>query len=292
MGGDSGQDSGHLSPGLTWADYLDRLVDERGSLASLALDLSQLAGTPEDSASIERALRRLRQRGTKSGGFGVVAFPGIVPTSLPYDQEVLTNYEAGFKTEPAPGMTLNGSVFHYDYKNYQAFSIVGLSQSITNRPARINGAELELGARPVRGLTLQAFVTYLDTKVRGIILPFGRVADRVLPQAPKWSIGGRIQYAIPVGPGDITVQTDWKYDSFQYFSTFNAPIDREPGRVIGNARIAFKTNDEHWEVAAFANNITNKQYRVYNLDLSTALGISQQTFARPRWIGGSVTYTY
>jgi hypothetical protein len=68
MGGDSGQDSGHLSPGLTWADYLDRLIDERGSLAALALDLSQLAGTPEDSASIERALRRLRQRGTKSGG--------------------------------------------------------------------------------------------------------------------------------------------------------------------------------------------------------------------------------
>ena len=69
-------------------------------------------------AGLDEELKRL--------GFGVVAFPGIVPASLPYDQEVLTNYEAGFKTEPAPGMTLNGSIFHYDYKNYQAFSIVGL----------------------------------------------------------------------------------------------------------------------------------------------------------------------
>ncbi|MET3473223.1 iron complex outermembrane receptor protein [Novosphingobium sp. 1529] len=231
-------------------------------------------------------------RGTKSGGFGVQAFPGFDPSTLPYGQEVLTNYEAGFKTQPLPGMTFNGSIFHYDYKNYQAFTIVGLSQFITNRPARINGVELELGAHPLSGLSLQAFLTYLDTKVRNITLPAGRVTDRVMPQAPRWSIGGRIQYQFPVGPGDISLQTDWKYDDVQYFSTFNAPIDREPQRVVGNARVAFKTRDTHWEIAAFVNNLTDKWYRVYNLDLSGALGLGQQTFATPRWIGASISYKF
>ena len=42
---DTGQDSGHLAPGLTWADYLDHLIRDRSSLAAIALELSQLAGT-------------------------------------------------------------------------------------------------------------------------------------------------------------------------------------------------------------------------------------------------------
>ena len=230
-------------------------------------------------------------RGTKSGGFGVQAFQPIDPANLPYDQEVLTNYEAGFKTSPAVGVTFNGSVFHYDYKDYQAFSLEGLSQFITNRPAKVTGVELELGLRPVQGLTLNAFATYLDTKVRNISLPFGRVVDRVLPQAPEWSLGANMRYEAELqNAGTLTFQTDWKYDSSQYFSTFNAPTDREPSRIVGNARVSFETADERWEVAGFVNNLTDKEYRVFNLDLGAALGIGQQTFARPRWFGASVTY--
>ncbi len=55
-------------PGYTWADYIAQLVTEQGSLASLALALASLAPTPEDPASIERALRRLRKRGHLDGG--------------------------------------------------------------------------------------------------------------------------------------------------------------------------------------------------------------------------------
>ena len=232
-------------------------------------------------------------RGTKSGGFGVQAFQPIDPATLPFKEEVLTNYEAGFKLTLADRkLNLNGSIFYYDYKNYQAFEIINLSQFVTNKSANITGAELELYARPVRGLTLSGFLALLDTRVKDVRLPFGRVADRVMPQAPSLSYGGLVRYEFPVGPGSLSLQTDWKYDGKQYFSTFNAPIDREPSRVVGNARIAFRTSDDHWEVAAFVNNLTDKEYRIYNLDLSTTFGSSQQTFARPRWFGGSVKYSF
>ena len=231
--------------------------------------------------------------GTKSGGFGVQAFAPIAPATLPYDQEVLTNYEGGFKATFANRMvTFNGSVFHYDYKDYQAFSLEGLSQFVTNRPAKVTGFEGELTLRPATGLLLSAFLTHLDTKVKGITLPGGRVADRKMPQAPAWSLGGMLRYAFPVGPGSLAFQTDWKYDSAQYFSTFNAPIDHEDSHVVGNVRVSFETDDDRWVIAAFVNNVTDKEYRIYNLDLGAALGTSNQTYARPRWFGGSVTYNF
>ena len=38
----------------------------------------------------------------------------------------------------------------------------------------------------------------------------------------------------------------------------------------------------------FVNNVTDKDYRIYNMDVSSAGGIDQATYARPRWFGGSL----
>ncbi len=230
-------------------------------------------------------------RGTKAGGFGTTAFQPIDPATLPFKQEVLTNYEGGFKLTLFDRTThFNASIFHYDYKDYQAFTIVGLSQAIVNNNARVNGLEVEIDSRPAVGLYLQAFVSLLNTKVFGITLPSGRIADRVMPQAPKTSIGGQVRYEFSVGKGKAALQTDWKYNSSQWFSTFNAPVDLEAGYVVGNARASYTFDGGHWEAAVFVNNLTDKTYRIYNLDLTNPIGLTQSTFARPRWIGGSLTY--
>jgi hypothetical protein len=64
--------SGSLGPesgaGLTWAVLLDGLVASVGSLSAVAERLAETRGFTEDVGSIERALRRLRGRGTKPGG--------------------------------------------------------------------------------------------------------------------------------------------------------------------------------------------------------------------------------
>ena len=232
-------------------------------------------------------------RGTKSGGFGVQAFPPIDPQSLPYGQEVLTNYEAGVKLSLLNrAITLGAAGFYYDYKGYQAFSLKGLSQFVTNQPATVKGFEVELGLRPYRGLLLNIFASHLDAKVKDITLPAGRVTDREMPQAPSWSVGGLLRYEMDVLGGSLSAQTDWKYGSAQYFSTFNAPVDYEKGRIYGNVRLSYTTGDRHWTGAFFVNNVTDKDYRLYNLDVSSAGGIDQATYARPRWFGGSLTYTY
>jgi hypothetical protein len=64
-----GQDPGHTTAsGLSWREYVDEIVRERGSLALAALHLAERRGVEEDVGSVERGLRRLRERGSKDGG--------------------------------------------------------------------------------------------------------------------------------------------------------------------------------------------------------------------------------
>ena len=246
-------------------------------------------------------------RGTKAGGFGTVSSPvpytdnaavslatgAPLVQAIPFGQEVLTNWEGGFKLSLLNHTThFNGSVFFYNYQNYQAFQNIGVNQYITNHQAYEHGAEFEFNTRPVKGLYLGAFATFLSSKVKAITLPDGTLADRVLPQAPDFALGWQVHYQVPVGPGQLSIGTDWKYEAGSYFETNNAPDDYEPSRTVGNVRVAYAILDGKVEVAGFVNNVTDKQYRIYNLDLSGLLGASNQTYAKPRTWGASVTVRY
>ncbi len=223
-------------------------------------------------------------RGFRPGG---VNRRGSFP---PYDADYLTNYEAGAKFSFGRGSHFNVAGFHYKYRGYQAFTIVGLTQAIVNTNARVNGFEIDADIRPLPGLYFQSFLTYLDAMVFDITLPSGRVADRRMPQAPKLSFGGTLRYQTDIGTGTLALQTDWKRNGSSFFTAFNAPVDREAAYWIGNARASYRFNDDRIEIAAFVNNLTDTTYRIYNLDVTNPVGITQQTYARPRWAGASLTY--
>jgi iron complex outermembrane receptor protein len=61
---------------------------------------------------------------------------------------------------------------------------------------------------------------------------------------------------------------------------------------VGNVRVTYALHDGKYELAGFVNNVTDKRYRLYNLDLSGLLGSSNQTYARPRTWGASLTIKY
>lgn len=54
--------------GLTWADLLEQLVAEHGTLTQVAWKLVEQSKVELDVTSVERALRRLRNRGQRDGG--------------------------------------------------------------------------------------------------------------------------------------------------------------------------------------------------------------------------------
>jgi iron complex outermembrane receptor protein len=136
---------------------------------------------------------------------------------------------------------------------------------------------------------LNVGVAGLDTRVNGIALPSGEVVDRVMPQAPKWSANARARYEFPLVTGTLAVQADTKWDDWFYFSAFNAPVDYEKKHAVSNARVTYTPGNGSWDVAAFLNNAFNRQYRVYDLDLSS-IGLAESVYGPPRWWGITGTY--
>jgi hypothetical protein len=57
-----------MADGFVWGDYVDWLIAQAGSLAAVADRLAAHRAHKEDVGSIERALRRLRRRGSAGGG--------------------------------------------------------------------------------------------------------------------------------------------------------------------------------------------------------------------------------
>lgn len=63
------QKTGQEPPaGWGWREYLASLVEEHGTLTAVAWKLLERGDGPDDVASVERALRRLRERGQRDGG--------------------------------------------------------------------------------------------------------------------------------------------------------------------------------------------------------------------------------
>jgi iron complex outermembrane recepter protein len=234
-------------------------------------------------------------RGTKGGGWSAPSNPpGTDLLSdfvqiVAYQPETLTDYEIGTKHTLLDGRArLNADVFYYDYKNYQAFILRNFTQIIGNRDAVLKGGEFELAILPAAGVTVQVGVSALDTRIKDVILPDGSAADRVMPNAPKWSLNALARYEWRAGSGRLSAQVDTKWSAKQYLENINAPVDLESSYAVTNLRFGY-SSEQHWDITAWVRNVANKFYRVYNLDLS-GLGYDESVYGPPRWYG--VTFAY
>ena len=232
-------------------------------------------------------------RGAKGGGWSApTAFP-VDPAQLPYNEEKLTSYEAGFKSTFWDGKArLNGDVFYYTYKDYQGFFLDIATEVVENVNAREKGGELELALLPAHGLTLQLGLSHLETIVPFVPTPAGIYVPGQMPQAPHWSLNAVARYEWAVPGGQLSVEADGKYNSYQYLELLNAPVDLQPGYLVANTQLGFMSENGHWEVDAWVKNIGDKWYRMYNLDLSSVLGMNEGVYGPPRTYGLTGRYHF
>jgi len=93
-------------------------------------------------------------RGVKAGSYNAQLNGGLPtpPSAIKYGDETLWSYEGGFKlTLPNTSLRINGSLYYYDYKNYQSFLFTGVAGLVVNADARTIGGELNIQANPARG---------------------------------------------------------------------------------------------------------------------------------------------
>jgi iron complex outermembrane receptor protein len=110
--------------------------------------------------------------------------------------------------------------------------------------------------------------------------------------APHFSLNGIARYHFKVAGGhELALQVDSHYTGRQFFDLTNDPIATEGGNAVTNASIAFNEAGGHLSASVWARNLTNRQYRLYAVPV-TSLGQEQQMYGPPRWFGLSVGYKW
>jgi len=232
-------------------------------------------------------------RGAKGGGWSAPSSGFVDPATLPYRQEKLTSYEVGTKTTFWGGAArLNAALFYYDYKDYQGFFLDVATQVVENINAKVKGGELEFAVVPVHGLNLQLGLSHLESRALNVPTNAGDIVTTQMPQAPHWSANAEALYEWPWLGGQMSLEADAKYNARQYLELANAPVDLEGGYAVINSRVAYTTRNNRWVFSAYANNLADRWYRVYNLDLSGFLGIDQSVYGPPRTFGAGVRYQW
>jgi len=237
-------------------------------------------------------------RGYKAGGYNSRALSGNAPKA--YDPEFITSFELGFKSQWAEDrVILNGAVFHNKYKDIQLLSVLDLGggnvETVIENAAkgRIIGGELELTALPTDNLMVGVGLGMLDTKYTEVdesAASAGIVLGNEFINAPKVSANASGEYTLPVSAGNVIFHLDAVYRDKQFRDAVNTPELQADSYTLWNGRITFQAN-EHWVVAAFVTNITDK---IYVTNGVSVLGLEyiEAYYSRPREWGLTMTYNF
>jgi len=237
-------------------------------------------------------------RGVKAGSYNAPIFGGLpVPTSaIPYDEEILTSYEGGFKATFQNGKTrLNGAIFYYDYKGYQSLLFTGVSGVIVNADAENYGIELEVQTTPTDGLLLMLGGSWFDATVKDVPL---RVGSPLPPRdvkptyAPEFQLTGMARYEWAALGGTLSVQGDVSYSDEYYSGLRNFDADILDSYTMVGARIAWINAEGQWEFALSGKNLTDDRAAILGFDLATLCGCNQVNYRAPRWLGAAITYNF
>ncbi len=232
------------------------------------------------------------------------------PSSITVAPEFVTNYEIGFKSSWLDGqLRLNGAMFYMDYKDLQVRAynpsggLAGLGAiELSNAGAATSeGFELELSARPIEGLAITAGLGYVNaqfTDFEGLAAPRGGFIDasgNEIPLAPKITFNTAIQYDGTFGNGGSWMsRLEYNYVDERYAAE-GAVGTREyllPDYSVLNARIGFRTSDDHWGVYFWGKNLTNEQEPTEARFSAFITPRYAQRYLDPRTYGLSIGYQF
>ena len=238
-------------------------------------------------------------RGYQAGGF-----PARPPATsraflVPYDEEILSAWDAGIKAQFFENrVRLNVAGYYYDYKDQQISNYIAEANGFTIDNAgksRIRGIEFELRAAPTDSLDLMLnaawnngkFLEYTQTDPAT-----GRDVDvaeqRVHLRSPRHMVSGSARYSFPVTTaGNISAALNYRYVGAQYSNVNpNALAIRSyspNSHTLWDLRVQLDDafGREGMWFAFVGQNITDKKYIDFGIDLTT-LGWTIARWGLPR----------
>ena len=238
-----------------------------------------LSYTPNDETLIYGSITK----GFKSGGWN------FSDGSPAFEPEEVVSLELGFKTDLAGGrVRLNGSLFSYDYTDLQISTFLNGLTIVTNATdASVWGAEVELTALLSEAFVLSANLGYLSAEFDRFQGAFGRcpadatpaelagpcmgaaageiraieLGGNTLQNAPEFKANVHGTYTIALaGGGQVTLFGQVSHQSELFHTQFNDPVTSQDAITLLDARAAWTSADDKYEVALYGKNLTDEEY--------------------------------
>jgi len=206
----------------------------------------------------------LVSRGFKGGAFNSTAnFRADIldgsGRAIAVRPEVITDYEAGIKTDIVPGrLRVNASVFYYDYKDYQTNQLVlggAALQVLSNLPkANLYGAELEVTAEPIKNLTFNLGAGLLHSEIKKALDP--ALVGNKLPLAEDFNWNALVKYDIETSIGTFSPEVSAKHTGAYYGTKENT--QKLGDYTLFNARIGFESAGGKYYGSVWGTNLGDK----------------------------------
>ena len=241
-------------------------------------------------------------KGYKAGGFPDLA-ASVASQFSPATQEAVQAYEVGFKaTLLERTLQLNGAGFYYDYTDKQILGrvldpVFGPLLKLVNVPhSDITGAELQLVWTPLRGLTISAGGSYIDSQILDHFTnydPNGLVKDfngEAFPNTPKWQFVSDVEYRWGLNEAlDGFVGGDLTYQDKTNSQLGDLSLLKVNAYALLDLRAGVESKDGVWRVSVWGRNVADAYYWTSaNRDLDTTTRFA----GMPATFGASLTYRY
>lgn len=228
--------------------------------------------------------------GAPSSPFGAPDFTFV-------DAEEVDSYEIGAKTTGLLDGTLHldGSVYLYDYSNFQTTVQVG-TQFITTNAGEAKSYGFEGAAFWTPNEYLDLFATYAFNHSRFEAGIYDGNRFRLSPDH-RASLGLSVNF--PIAGGALSVMPTFTWQSKMYFDDNNDRTDLQTGNFVPdtvvdeyqdsyglvNLRIRYTGGHGHWSVEAFADNLLDEKFIKDAGNTGDGLGLPTFIAGEPRTVG-------
>jgi iron complex outermembrane receptor protein len=209
-------------------------------------------------------------KGFRAGGFNNRAVS--LASALPYNEENVTTYETGIKTDWWDNrIHANLTYFYNDYQNLQQTATVispvndtPVSVRTTAGSAHTEGGELETVVQPVEGLRWTNNVSYLNTRYDDFLNAGGEGVNATgnqLPFSPRWSLYSQGDYALPLNvPGSFRVGVDASYQTSYFSDVLNRRQNVIGSQLYFDSFLSYAAPGDHWVASLTGHNLGDRRY--------------------------------
>lgn len=221
------------------------------------------------------------------------------------ESETVDSYEIGAKAALFERrLRLDGSVYFYDYSNFQTVEQQGTLFVVTNAgKAKAYGFEGQAELAVMRGLDLYATYAYSHARFDG-----GAYDGNRFRLSPDHSLSIAANWSFDAAGGRVSVRPSYTWQSKVFFGNDNdrAVFQQPPAALVAdniqdevqkayglaNLRVSWSADSQPLTLEAFVSNVTDEDYLIDAGNTGDNLGLPTFVAGPPRMWGVGLTWKF